>query len=214
VKRTNRHGLTRYIKRDIKQLVRRRCGFGCVFCGRAIVQYHHFDPFFEDAVEHRAEGITLLCGYCHDKVGKGLISQAAVVKANSSPACKRIGYAMDDLLFESRVPRVRLAGCEFFCQYPIVYGDELVLGFDFPEEFGAPLRLQATIYGSSGKPILRIVDNEWRSGIELFDVITTANRLEIREKDGPVSLDLDYSSDRGLNIRTLDMTYKDCSVLI
>ena len=34
---TNKHGLSRDIPRAVKTVVRRRCGFGCVICGNAIV---------------------------------------------------------------------------------------------------------------------------------------------------------------------------------
>jgi SseB protein N-terminal domain len=212
MKPRNRHGLSRHIKADVKRAIRRHCGFGCVLCGRAIVVYHHFDPPFRDALEHRAEGITLLCPTCHTKVENDFISSNVVEAANANPAGRQQGYAHDDVLFESKQPHVRLGGTDFFCQYPIIYGREIILGFENPEEPGAPMRLQAKLYGASGKKVFEIIDNEWRVGSDLFDVTTIKNRLEIRESAGRVVLALRFSSDLGLDIEQLDMVFRDCEV--
>ncbi len=211
---TNKHGLCRYIRAGVKHAVRKRCGFGCIFCGNAIIQYHHFDPPFADAELHDAKGITLLCGRCHDKVEKGLISSAAVVASDANPRARKVGYAKDDFLFDTRDPRVRLASTEFICQYPIVYGKEAIIGFEPPEDPGSPLRLQANLAGPTGEKILEIVDNEWRAGSDLFDLIVTANRLEIRQSDHAVILGMSFSSDRGLTIDTLNLSFRDCSVVL
>jgi hypothetical protein len=90
----------------------------------------------------------------------------------------------------------------------------MIVGFDVPEEYGAPLRLQANIAGSSGTKLLEIVDNEWRVRTSSYDVITTANRLEIREQPGRVAFEMEFTSDKGLDINTLDMSFRDCSVTI
>jgi hypothetical protein len=153
-----------------------------------------------------------MCGSCHDKAERGWISAAAVASADASPVALKRGYAKDDLLFESQVPYIRLGSNSFFCRYPIVYHNELILGFDPPESPGAPLRLQATIYGKSGDKILEIVDNEWRVGAGLFDVTSTANRLVVREASKAVSLQISFTSDKGLTIEELHMFFHGCSV--
>src|SRR5436190_17564410 len=95
----NAHGLSRDIPEPIKRAVRQRCGFGCIICGSAVVQYHHFSPEYADATEHRAEGITLLCGRCHDKVRQA--GPEEIERYNAAPFCKREGFA-HDFLFASR----------------------------------------------------------------------------------------------------------------
>src|SRR5467141_5394733 len=95
----NAHGLSRDIPESIKREVRQRCGFGCIICGSAVVQYHHFSPAYVDALEHRAEGITLLCGRCHDKARSASIEE--IKRYDSSPFCKRHGFT-HDFLFASR----------------------------------------------------------------------------------------------------------------
>ena len=48
----NKHGLSRTIDSGTKLAIRQRCGFGCIFCGLGIIQYHHFMPEFKDAITH------------------------------------------------------------------------------------------------------------------------------------------------------------------
>ena len=83
----NKAGLSRTIPNGTKRLVRQRCGFGCVICGNAIIQYEHFNPEFENATKHDSNGITLLCGYCHDLKTRGFLSVDSVIAANKNPYC-------------------------------------------------------------------------------------------------------------------------------
>lgn len=210
----NKHGLTDYISADVRRSVRRRCGFGCVLCGQAIIQYHHFDPPFEDATENRPEGITLLCGQCHAKFHKGLISLDTITKANGSPYCMTAGRAKDKLFFSCTSPQVWLGSAGIQCQYPIVYHNELILGFDAAAEQGSPLRLQANLTGPDGEKIFEVVDNEWQVGANLFDIEEVANRLVIRNSGRKIILDMTFVPEAGLIIEALDMSVGGSSVVI
>jgi hypothetical protein len=124
------------------------------------------------------------------------------------------GFAHDDLLFESALPQVRLAGTRFSCQYPILYEKEIVLGFEAPEEPRAPIRLQSALRDPHGHLLLCIVDNEWRVGAENHDIVTTKNRLTITGAGQKSLLEMEHSSDSGLWIRKLLMsTYGNLVIL-
>ena len=84
----NQFGLPRPIPEEVKRQVRERCGFGCVSCGRGIFQYDHFDPEYSEAHDHLPEGITLLCGSCHDEKKHGLLTNDKVAEMNADPFCK------------------------------------------------------------------------------------------------------------------------------
>lgn len=73
----NKYGLTRYVPTDVARAVRQRCKFSCIRCGDGLIQYHHFDPPFEEARTHNSAGITLLCGRCHD-YARALTSQETI----------------------------------------------------------------------------------------------------------------------------------------
>src|SRR5258705_9230975 len=89
----NYYGLGRDIPEPVKLQVRQRCGFGCVVCGNPFIQYEHFDPEYKDAKDHLAEGITLLCGSCHDQTTKGLMSKEMVAYCNLNPYAISKGFA-------------------------------------------------------------------------------------------------------------------------
>ena len=87
----NIHGLPREIPASVKKEVRKRDGFGCVFCAVPIIEYEHVDPLFAEAKEHKSSGITLLCPTCHAKVTKNQISKELVKDAMERPAALRGG---------------------------------------------------------------------------------------------------------------------------
>jgi hypothetical protein len=70
---TNNHGLSRDIPDHVAREVRQRCGFGCVCCGSALYQYHHFDPLFREAL------------YCAPKTGQ--ILRVPYVTTDYAAAC-------------------------------------------------------------------------------------------------------------------------------
>jgi hypothetical protein len=96
--KTNRQGLLRYIPDAVKRQVRQRCGFGCILCGNAIVQYEHVGPTFADASKHEADGITLLGPTHHAEVTSGMRSKRSVIAASANPKCLQRGFS--SFLFE------------------------------------------------------------------------------------------------------------------
>lgn len=81
---TNIHGLARDIPENVRRQVRQECGFGCVICGLAIIQYHHIDPEFVDAEIHDPKKIVLLCGSCHQRA-KDFWSKDLILKRSAKP---------------------------------------------------------------------------------------------------------------------------------
>ena len=96
---TNKHGLIRDIPLEVKRIVRKRCGYGCILCGAMFCQYHHFDPEYKDAQWHDPNGITLLCAKHHDEITRGRISPDKIIKANQDPYCLKQRHAK--YLFEN-----------------------------------------------------------------------------------------------------------------
>lgn len=109
----NRHGLTRPIPLPVKRQVRRRDGFGCINCGSALYTYDHFDPEFQDAVAHTADGIWLLCSNCHLRKTKGLLSMQTLRAKLASPECKRQGFSWGAFDVGCAHPEVLFGSAEF-----------------------------------------------------------------------------------------------------
>ena len=209
----NQHGLDRYIDAATKRAIRQRCGFGCVICGCAIVQYHHFDPPFANAVRHDPAGITLLCGKCHDRAHHRIITDQFVADANASPQCVRIGHTGDFLFLGNDQVPVRFGSSRVRAATVLMHDDQVVFGFSAPEQPGAPLQLNAILTDEQGSELLRIVNNEWQVGIGRYDISVTADTLKVNAKPGDVILEMSLAGGREIWIRSLNMNYRGFSVL-
>lgn len=184
----NKHNLPRRIPSPVRRKVRQRCGFGCIVCGYAIIQYHHFNPEFADAIEHNADGITLLCGRCHDKA-HAYFTPGRINELNQNPKCLQTGYTRDDFLFlASDKIHFQIGSATFRNHAVILYDDIPLMAFAQPMDKGEPLLLSARMETQDGKQLMEIEDNEWRVGVDHFDVETVANSLTIRKKLGDLLL--------------------------
>lgn len=202
----NKHGLPRTIPPNVKREVRRACGFGCVICGLAIVDYEHVDPTFADALVHDPEKIVLLCPGCHAMVTRKQWSKQKVKLARENPACLKAGHARQFFDFCVGRPILKLgetelAGCEVFIHFQ---------GYDLlsvlpPEEEGAPFRLSGVFTDSSGNIALRIKDNEWFASSSAWDVEVVGPRITIREGDRKISLVLRADPPNFLVVEKMNM---------
>ncbi len=177
----NKYNLSRYIKKEIKRQVRLNSKFGCVICRNAICHYEHIDPEFKDAKEHDPEKICLLCGGCHDKVTRGRISKNTVKRKYKEVQYNdNIKPPFDEFDLNSLNPIIKLGGGTFeFCNNLIVFGSEILLKIDKPEEGNSFPTISGCFYDSDGKKLLEISENIWECSTFHWDVTTEANRLTI-----------------------------------
>lgn len=189
MKDTNQHGLRRYIPAAIRRTVRQECGFGCIFCGGALVQYHHFDPPFVNAYEHRAAGIALLCPTCHSRFEDVPIEEMR--QCRDAPYSKQVGLAHDSFLFGlTQIPSVKLGRVEATSGQIIRHEDRLLLGLLPPEAAKGPLRLTCELRDKRGVLLLRIKDNILTVGADHFDVQLHKKSLVIRRKMADIVLQM------------------------
>lgn len=210
----NAHGLSRTIPEPVMREVRQRCGFGCVICGCAIVQYHHFSPEFADAREHRLEGITLLCGTCHDRASKGIVGTEQIEDFDSAPMCKRVGFTRDFLFASRDKVHFQIGSATFRRRAIIAYDNELLVGFAPPVSENGPLRLFARFEDDKGAPLLEIVDNVWSVGIHHFDVETFGNALVVRRRLGEITLKMLLNAGGEIVLERLQMGYRGFRVTV
>lgn len=182
----NRHGLSREIPADVKRRVRQECGFGCAYCGKAIVEYHHFDPPFADAHAHNADGIILLCPNHHSKFGD--VPAQTIREYRKSPRCRKVGFTRDEFLFRSnQIPKVRLGNITATSGQIIRHGNRVLLGLTEAEEDG-PLRLTCELFDRGNNLLLSILNNELTIGGNHFDVEIERNQISIRRKPRDIVL--------------------------
>jgi hypothetical protein len=215
VRRVNRHGLSDYIPRPIKEEVRQRCGFGCVVCGFAVYDYHHFAPPFAEAKRHDPDGITLLCGTCHGLENRGLLSNETIGKYNENPKCLQQGFSYGPFhIGDEQHPVVSLGYSTWIKTNTIVevFGTPL-LRIEPPEVVGRPFRLSGAFYDESGKEIFRIVQNEWQGPVSNWDIQTEGRRIIIRRAPRQVALQIRVDPPGNLVIEKLDMYYEGARII-
>lgn len=211
----NKHGLSRNIPSDIKRAVRQRCGFGCVICGKGIVQYDHFSPEFADATEHRAEGITLLCGNCHDKKNRRLLTNDQVARMNAKPYCLQNGTAFERFHLSGDQPIVLLGTTEFRdCKVILEVAGERVIWFTKPEAEEEGLQLNARIRDETGKIVFEVLKNEWKVGDGVWDMDTSGNGIVIRSRPRKFELILRFLPPETIKVERLRLRNKTTTVRI
>jgi len=198
----NKYGLTRPPPDNVKRLVRRRCGFGCVLCGNAIITYEHFDPPFKDAKSHNTEGITLLCGGHQIESMKGLLSKGRIAKADADPCCRRQGHAQSVFDLGGQQPPTLVLGTTKVR----AIGDVLringssVVQVHAPEARANVWRLSATFPAEDGKVLCRIVENELQVNSANVDVVQEARRFTILDRERSVVLGMELEPPSVLRI--------------
>ena len=211
----NRFGLSRRIPDAVKMEVRKRCGFGCVSCGRGIIQYDHFDPEYVDAAEHNVDGITLLCGACHDEKNHGLLSNSQVAEMNADPYCAKNGNAFGKFRLTGNNPVVLLGTSEFRqCKVILEVAGERVLWFTKPDDPSEDFHLNARFRDETGAVVFEISKNEWIVGDELWDVSTSGNGIVIRSRARNYSLILRFLPPETIKIERAKISHKGATVEI
>lgn len=202
----NQYGLPRAIPEGVKREVRQRCGFGCVICGMAIVQYEHVEPEYKDAYKHEADKIALLCPSCHSRVTTKQWSKARVKLAMRSPKCLQVGFTRDYFDFSDQFPALRFGGMLLRnCPTPIQIHGYPLFSIKPSEDPLVPFLFSGTFTDSQGEVSLRIVDNEWMVGADVWDLVVEGPRIMIREAHRKVHLVLRVDPPNELVVERLDM---------
>ena len=199
---TNKHGLSRTIPADVKRAVRQRCGFGCVICGDAIVEYEHVEPLFAEAEQHDNSRITLLCPSHHSQSTKGLLAKSTIRNADRSPFCKR-GYSPKHLLnIGSRLPTIMVGGNDLtHCGGRVFIGGRKVFEVSPPDEVDSTVwQLFARLFGPDGRAVCEIDRNEISFDPQVFDIIQQRNRFEVRDVEGHVLLCITSLPPHGISL--------------
>ncbi|GEO42307.1 hypothetical protein SAE02_64550 [Skermanella aerolata] len=199
----NKHGLSRTINPSTKRIIRQRCGFGCVICGSAIIEYEHIDPPFSEATHHDPERITLLCPSHHSEVTKNIIDKEYIKQADKNPAAKQRGYS--DLLFRTiSKPPVLVFGKRNIFEgggFITVEGVPLIAA-KAPEIGSGVWRLDGNICNSDGSSIVKINNNEFHlQGHAQFDFQQIQNRLTVRDEKSIIVFEMEFQSPNYVRIK-------------
>ena len=211
--RINKHGLNDIIPLDIKRQIRQRCGFGCVNCGSAVYQYEHVEPTFAEAMEHDPDCIVLLCGGCHDRVTRKILSKETIKIRSIKPFCKQSGFSFGPFDIGLVEPTIKIGTLTCRAVDSLIEIDgESIFSIKKPEFDGAPFLINAYLADRDGNEILKIVNNEWVTTIDNWDVEVVGPRITIRRKLGDILLVLRTESPHSLIIERLDMEHRGVKI--
>jgi hypothetical protein len=134
-----------------------------------------------------------------------------VRQQNAEPYCIREGHTRHCLVRSSpgtgRRLTFKIGSTAFETPVVLMYEDEELISFKEPEAENAPWRLSAKIPDLNGRDLLKIVDNEWRMGIERYDITTCDDTIEVREDKGRIILVMQVKIDDLVQIKQFEM---DC----
>ena len=201
----NKYGLQRDIPPAVMRQVRRRCGYGCIFCGSFIVQYDHFDPTFVESKSHSPDGIVLLCPNHHQTKTPGQIGVRMIRERLAEIAGKEhVSYWHFPI---DMTPSISIGKCRLNGVRSILQIDgENILSIDPPEVEGAPPRVNARFFDSTKKLVAEIKDNTWLCYSRVWDAESVGNRYIVREKHGQLSIELELLEGH-LSIARLQLQY-------
>lgn len=207
--RINKYGLTDTIPNPVKREVRQRCGFGCVNCGNAVYQYEHLEPTFAEAKEHNPEHIVLLCGGCHDRVTRTILSKETIKLRSQKPICKQKGFSFGpfDLGLVEPIVKIGTLTCKNV-ESLIQIDGESILSIKKPEGEGTPFRINAYLTDRDGVEILKITDNEWVTSTSNWDVEVVGPKITIRKNLGDITLILRTEAPHTLIVERLEMIHR------
>lgn len=210
----NKHGLKRYIPSPIRRTIREEAGCGCVICGCVLVDYEHIEPEWHDAYEHDPAKMTLLCPDCHSRVTRKLISKQTVWIAKSNPKALQDGYVHDIFSTDNHNLELRLASttCQNTRVFLRMYGKPMIW-FEKNENVDGHFELCAIFTDSNGKQIAYINRNQFIAFTENFDIVSESTSLTIRA-DNKILLKIDRNANNCFNIKKINLTYLDKSVVI
>lgn len=215
----NKFGLKRYIESKTRREVRRNSRYGCIICRELYCHYHHFDPEFQDAKEHRADGICLLCPNHHGLVDSGRLLNSTIAENYArirqqsgvgSPKHREIILGSLVLgLGNSKFDFIENGGCL------LDYGGQPVLSISHIfDDFSGQYRpsLDGTLCDRDGVPILSIEDNTFVVESEQFDVEMVGREISFRDNISnkkPFQLKITFQPPSTIIIDRLIMMHRD-----
>lgn len=212
----NKFGLKRYIPEHIKREIRHRSKFACVVCRCAFYQYEHITPEFYEANEHNPEHMCLLCGHCHDKVSRGVLSKESVMqKYHEIQNSENIKKPFDIFDLNHQNIIVGLGSCTFHQSKTLIsLNDMTILKIDPPEKGTSVPVLSGIFSDDNGNELFRINRNEWEGSNQAWDIKIVGNNIKIYTTPNKVALHIKLFPPERIDIVELDMRVGESHLIL
>jgi hypothetical protein len=144
---------------EVKQRLRQEVHYACPVpgCGSPLLEWHHFDPKWEEKHHHDPEGMIALCTTCHPRADRGAWSKEQLRSFKRNPA--PLGVIRATFGWAERSVVYRLGGTYAADNAAgvLAVGGQRVLW----EERSAEGRLLFSLdfVGERGRPLLRVRQN-------------------------------------------------------
>lgn len=172
------------IPKTVKFKAKKRCGFGCIFCGHAVTHIHHIIPY-EECENHNSDNLTLLCPLHHNEVHTNLISRETVAEKNKLPYCKENDgprYFLFDI-GRKQPPIVMLGNMEMInCKTIFNVLGTPMLYISPPEKNSKIWTISGLFHDETSHLICRIFSNEVTFIEKGVDIIQSQNKFIIRRE--------------------------------
>ena len=202
------------IPEKTKRAVRKRCGFGCIYCGMPIFHYDHMVPY-SDTHDHAAENLALLCGTHHDMKSRGLLSTEAVKQQNQTPFNLRRNYSPPFKLQQyAREIFIEIGDSDFRAPLELPAGYLSVVNINSQELFSVSqedsfLKISLRMQDKYGTDLIRVHEGEIELYLESWDIQYRGKRLTMWSSKRDIGLDIEFIND-GLKItQGLFLTHTD-----
>lgn len=205
----------RHISNATKRGVRKRCGFGCVFCGRPFYEYDHVVPLSEGGTND-VDNITLLCHNHHGEKTRGLVSVEDVTAASGDPANLKVGATSPmKILSGAQTMAVQLGENEFASPggkfVPLMVDGVPMLGVEVIDDHAL---LHLLLVDASNQVVLRVFRSEIMISAQAWDVTWQQNWLEVRASARDVMLRAQFDPSGALNVEQAQLYYNGVSIKI
>lgn len=167
----------------VRRELRREVGFGCPVggCGNPYLEYHHFDPPWNEEHHHDPARMIALCVGHHAKAkawSKEQLRSMKLVSSDRSEVRGKFEWMREDIL--------AVVGGNFFYETPkiVVFRDEPMIWFERDED--NRLQLNLRVLTASGLPRTRLENNDWIIRGDPIDVESppTGSFLRVRYDNG------------------------------
>jgi trigger factor len=184
------------IREADKRKIRQRCGFGCVICGLPLYEYEHIIEWSK-VKTHNPEHITLLCPTHHAEKTRGLLPRATVEAANAAPFNRRSNASRAfPLRYSGSNIDVRIGGGKWRQEFAENQRTPLLIIKGFPvfqvKRQDGHLLISLSLYSKTGRPLLKITDNELTVFTNQWDIEFVGRVLKIRNAPREIVAQIEF----------------------